>query len=40
MSHLCTEIMSYLVTFKQVESLKVAAALDLGVHLGEKKISR
>ena len=29
--------MSYLVTFKQVVSLKVAAALDLGVHLVEEK---
>ena len=28
--------MSYPVTFKQVEFFKVAAALDLGVHLGEK----
>ena len=37
MSHLCTEIMSYPVTFKQVESLKVVAALDLGAHLGEEK---
>ena len=36
-SHLCTEIMSYPVTFKQVESLKVVAALDLGAHLGEEK---
>ena len=37
MSHLCTEIMSYPVTFKQVESLKVVAALDLGAHLGKEK---
>ena len=36
-SHLCTEIMSYPVIFKQVESLKVVAALDLGAHLGEEK---
>ena len=37
MSHLCTEIMSYPVAFKQVESLKVVAALDLGAHLGKEK---
>ena len=29
--------MSYPVTFKQVESLKVVAALDLGAHLGKEK---
>ena len=37
MSHLCTEIISYPLTFKQVGSLKVAAALDLGVHLEKEK---
>ena len=36
MSHLCTKIISYPVTFKQLGSLKVAAMLDLGVHLGEE----
>ena len=36
MLHLCTKVMSNLVTFKQVESLKVAAALNLGAHLGEE----
>ena len=36
MLHLCIEIISYTVTFKQVESLKVAAALDLSGHLGEE----
>ena len=34
--HLCTKIISYPVIFKQVESLKVAAALDLGAHLREE----
>ena len=33
MVYLCTKIMSYPVTFKHVESLKVVAALDLGAHL-------
>ena len=36
MSHLSTKIMSYPVIFKQVESLKEAAVLDLGAHLAEK----
>ena len=36
MSHLCTEVKSHPVAFKQVGSLNVAAALDLGVHLGEE----
>ena len=36
MLHLCTEIVSNTVTFKQVESLKVALTLDLGAHLGEE----